>query len=101
MTLSELHAQLKTAGIPVAYNVFKDPQTPPYICYIIVDSDNMPADGGVYHRVDNVQIELYTKFKDQTAESELEDALEGFFWQKNEGPLESENVYLVTYQIQI
>lgn len=101
MTLSELHQKLESTGIPTAYNVFKDPQTPPYICYIVVDSDNLPADGGVYHKVDNVQIELYTSQKDLDAESKVETALSDFFWDKDETPLQDEGVYLVTYQIQI
>lgn len=101
MTLAELKTQLETTGIPVAYNVFKAPQAPPYICYIVTSSDNTLADGHVYNRSDNVQIELYTRFKDSAVENKVEGVLLEFSWEKDETPLEDEDVYLVAYQIQI
>lgn len=99
--MSELHKLLETTGVPVAYNVFKSPQTAPYICYIITNSDNVYADGVVYHKVDNVQIELYTKQKDITIEGKLEKALSSFKYQTDESPLIDEGLYLKTYEIQI
>lgn len=101
MTLEALGEKLKVVGVPVAYNVFKTPQTVPYICYIITNSDNLIADGSVYIRIDKVQIELYTKDKDTTLELKLEQALSDFHYQSNEDYIESENIYLKTYEIQI
>ena len=101
MTLTELKKQLEETGYPVAYNVFKKAQKPPYICYFITDSDNLYADGKVYSKVDNVQIELYTTNKDIKAEEKLEEVLSEFKYQTGESLLEDENIYLKIYEIQI
>lgn len=103
MTLQELEGILSTTGIPVAYNVFKEPQNPPYICYIDTQSDNIGADNEVWAVVQDVQIELYTKIKSPSLESKVETALQNavVFFQSDEEFLDDEKVYVKTYTIQI
>ena len=40
MSNEEIYKILESVGVPVAYNVFKAPQAPPYICYYELYSNN-------------------------------------------------------------
>lgn len=84
MTLTELAQGLKSLGYPVAYSHFKSAQTPPFICYIDVDSENFSADNTTYHEVQNVNIELYTTNKDLVVEKKIKD-----FLKQNKLPFET------------
>ena len=76
MTLQDLNNILKAIGdIPVAYSHFNDSVKPPFITYLVTDSENFIADNQIYKRIDNINIELYTNKKDLEAEKKLEDVL--------------------------
>lgn len=89
MNLTQLHNLLKASGYPVAYSHFKEPQSPPFICYLVNDSNNLMADNKVFKKIDNVSIELYTSKKDLAAESKIEQILDD-----NEIPYETYEVYI-------
>ncbi|EOP94833.1 hypothetical protein IGM_01265 [Bacillus cereus HuB4-4] len=81
MTLAELKKILDATGYPVAYSHFtatpgNPVPEPPYICYFVDGSPNMPADNKVYHKINDVNIELYTIKKDLVAEAKLEQVLD-------------------------
>ncbi|MBY7121775.1 MULTISPECIES: hypothetical protein [Bacillus] len=81
MTLGELTKILEVTGYPVAYSHFiatpgKSVPAPPYICFLVDGSDNLMADNKVYHKINDLNIELYTTKKDLIAESKLEQVLE-------------------------
>lgn len=101
MSLEELGKKLEETGYPVAYNVFNTPQEMPFICYIVTGSNNTSADDRVYHKSDQVQVELYTKLKDKEAEGKVEKALSSFFWQKAEQYIDSERCYEIIYEIEV
>ncbi|MES1051873.1 hypothetical protein FOA24_21870, partial [Bacillus thuringiensis] len=48
---------------------------PPYICFLVDGSANVMADNKVYHKINDVNIELYTTKKDLVAEAKLEKVL--------------------------
>ena len=98
MQLSDLKILLDTIGVSVAFHAFKKPQALPYIVFITPGADNMAADGKVYYSTPRVQVELYTAAKDTVLEGKVESALSSFFWQKDEGYLDDEQMYMVTYQ---
>lgn len=100
MTLAELNNILKATGYPVAYSHFKDPQTPPYLCYLVAYSSNFIADNRVYQKIDNVQIELYTTKKDLAAEAKVEQVLDDneIPYQPTETWLESEQLFQRIYE---
>lgn len=104
-SLEELETLLKTTGIPVAYHHFEseDAAEPPFICYLTPGSNNFAADGVVYHRISEVSIELYTDKKDLPAERSVEDALDsaGFFYNKTESWIESEQLYEVVFNFEM
>ncbi|MEN0650584.1 hypothetical protein NSQ82_16495 [Caldifermentibacillus hisashii] len=108
MTVLELVNILKATGYPVAYSHFESTETnpapdPPFICYVIPDTDNFKADNKVYHKISNVDIELYTDYKDFEAEQKLEDLLELYEipWDSYETYIESEKMYQKLYEVRL
>jgi len=103
MGVVELHTALKSTGIPVAYRKFKKAQTPPYITYYFVGTDNFGADNVVYAKNENYVIELYSRDRDLASEIKIENVLDSseIYWDKDESFIESENLFMMIYEIQI
>lgn len=103
MNLEKIRDLLLSTGLPVAYRCFPIKEAPPlpYICYIVLNSDNFSADGTVYTKIDRVQIELYTREKDVEAETKVENVLSLLFWQKVETYIETEKCYQIAYEIEV
>ena len=108
MTLSELHTMLN--GImgfdgKVAYRAFKKGHAPalPFICYLETQTSNFTADNKVYKVIQEVDIELYSELKDMVSEGLIEDCLNRneIVWEKYEEYISSENMYQITYTINI
>jgi hypothetical protein len=106
MTLAELKSILKQTGYPVAYSHFvstseNPPPKPPFITYLVSFSSNQFADNKVYKKIQNVQVELYTNYKDLTAESTLEDILDAneIPYETTETFIESEQLFQKIYEI--
>ncbi|PEA23090.1 hypothetical protein CN316_20560 [Bacillus cereus] len=83
MTLGELTKILEATGYPVAYSHFtatpgNPVPKPPYICYLVDGSANLMADNKVYHKINDLNIELYTIKKDLVAEAKLEQVLDDY-----------------------
>lgn len=103
MTLQELKIILEQTGFPVAYSHFNEPQTPPFIAYIVDDSSNVFADDNVLHEIENVQIELYTTKKDLTIEKKVKDVLKqnNLPYETSETFIQSENLYQKIYEVSL
>jgi hypothetical protein len=106
MTLAELKQLLDTTGYPVAYSHFNNtaenpPPSPPFITYLEAFSSNQFADNKVYKKVKNIQVELYTNYKDLTAESTLENVLDAneIPYETTEAFIESEQLFQKIYEI--
>lgn len=98
MTLEEFVALFDDQSIPIAFDHFKTAQNLPYLVYIIADNDNLSADNVVYHTTPQIQLELYSETKDTDNEEAVEDIIGSFFYEKNEGYLTDEQMYMVTYR---
>lgn len=105
MTLEDLAGMLEKTGFPFAYDHFAEGESPdpPFICYLLPQSDNFSADGKVYLKVSSVNIELYTDSKDLSVEQKLEAVLDthGIFYDKTEVWIESEKLYEVLYSFEM
>lgn len=101
--IKQINDLLESTGYPVAYRFFpeKDAPSPPFICYLVAYSNNFSADGKAYHNINHIQIELYTKNKDITAEDKVEKALSSFYWEKTEEYIDSEQCYQIIYEIEV
>ena len=103
MTLDKLGNILEAAGIPVAYSHFKDKQKLPFICYKESFTQNFKADNQVYKKRTFVDVELYTKYKDQFIENKIEQILSdnSITWDVVETFIEEENVFQRVYEISL
>ena len=103
--MEKLLSVLNSIGIPYAYDHFAEGESPdpPFICYLLPQSDNFSADGKVYLKVSSVNIELYTDSKDLSVEQKLEAVLDthGIFYDKTEVWIESEKLYEVLYSFEM
>lgn len=103
MTLNKLEEILGNTNYPVKYSHFSKPVTPPYITYIVMRSGNFIADNKVYKKIDNIQIELYTKHKDLEVEKKLEDLLDenDIAYEYDEAWIESEKLFQRIYEVRL
>ena len=96
---------IKAMGIPFAYDHFAEGEAvdPPFICYLLPDSDNFAADGRVYFKANEVHIELYTDTKDLSVEQQVEAVLDaqGIYYDRSEVWIESEKLYEVLYTFEM
>lgn len=103
--MEELAAMIREMGIPFAYDHFAEGESPnpPFICYLLLGSDNFSADGRVYHRISEVRIELYTDQKDPTIEEKVAAVLDehGIFYDQTEVWIDSEKLYEVVFSFGI
>ncbi len=103
--MDDLIRLLEETGIPFAYDHFAEGESPdpPFICYLLPQSDNFSADGRVYLKVSSVNIELYTDSKDLSVEQKLEAVMDAYsiFYDKTEVWIESEKLYEVLYSFEM
>ena len=96
---------MNKTGLPFAYDHFAEGESPnpPFICYLVPNSDNFAADGKVYYKINELHIELYTDCKDLSAEQKLEDVLDAYsiYYEKSEVWIESEKLYEVLYTFEM
>lgn len=90
-------------GLPYAYDHFEkeeSPGSPPFICFLYPESENVFADSRVYQKVKTLRIELYTDNKEPDMETAVEDALDeaGLCYDSSEEYIESEKMYMVTWE---
>lgn len=105
MTLSQFKTMLASTNYPVAYEHFPETDAPtmPFICYAAVGSNNFGADGIVYEKGTMLQVQLFTKTKDEVAEATLEAVFEDnrIYWENTGEYNEDELCYRVIYEVQI
>ena len=100
--MDELVKIMGEMGIPFAYDHFAEGESPdpPFLCYLLPDSDNFAADGRVYYKMSEVRIELYTDFKDMTLEEKVTAVLDnhGIFYEQSEVWIEEEKLYELAFE---
>lgn len=105
MTYDDITNMLEEAGLPLAYDHFAEGESPepPFLIFLFPGSDNMFADNGVYFKISQLNMELYTDKKDPELEEKLEDILTAHEipWEKSEVWIDSEKMYEVLYQTEI
>lgn len=97
--MEELVKIIEEMEIVFAYDHFAEGESPnpPFICYLLLGSNNFAADGRVYHKINEVRIELYTDFKDTSLEEKVTALLDrhGIFYEQSEVWIEEEKLYEV------
>lgn len=105
MNVEEIESMLEEIGIEYRYHHFEESEAvnPPFICWITPGNNNFAADGKVYAKSIELDIELYTDQKDMLLEEKVEQVLEEheIYWKKTETYIESENMYEVLYEMEV
>ena len=73
MELKNIMKLLGGLGIPIAYHHFAEGESPepPFLIYLTPGSHNFSADGMVYFKVKQLDVELYTDKKDLALEEKF------------------------------
>ena len=105
MKIEEFYEKLKTLGYEVAYDHFDEGEAPslPYIIYRYPQSNNFSADGKAYFKIAELDVEIYTKYKDIELEEKVEKLLDEleWFYNKTEDYIETEKMYEVLYEMEV
>lgn len=101
--IMDVYERLVDTRIPFSFNHIPKEQKPqlPYGVYSTERANPFYADGRVYFVFGHLQVELYSRKKDPTLEAEVENALSGLAWTKEEEFLSDEKCYLVTYELEV
>lgn len=100
--MQDLKTLLDQLNIPVAYDHFNTPTTPPFVVFRRYSQSNFGADNKVYEKINNYYIELYTEYKDVELEESLENLLteaDIFFNVEGEEYINDEKMYQIVYSI--
>lgn len=101
MTYKAIKQLIQGIGLPYTYNSFPNniAPIPPYIVFNYPNRDDFGADNINYVNIDVLNLELYTSNKDFELEAEIEAVLKsnGFFYEKSEAYIRTENLYQITY----
>lgn len=104
MTFQQIASMIQGMGLPFTYDSFPNniAPNPPYIVFNYPQSNDFGADNTNYVSIDTLNIELYTSTKDFALESSIESVLNenGFFYEKSESYIRSENLFQITYVTQ-
>ena len=105
MNFEEITAMLDETGYPVAYDHFTEGKAPnpPFIVFLFPRSNNFSADGKVYERINELDIELYTDLKQPDVEAQVEAVLDKheIFYNKSEVWIPEEKLYEVIYTTEL
>lgn len=103
MEAQDLCDGLELTGYPVRYRQFKSAQAPPFICYFFVESADFMADNVNYLKMGDYYVEVYTEDKDLAAEAAVEAQLKalGLAWSKSETFIDTEDMYMVLYEVRV
>lgn len=102
----KVEEMLSPVGVPVAYRQFKPYKnkpvpSPPYLIYLFPSERGYGPDNCnlIIHK--RVSVELYTNAKNTQLEKKVEAAISAYKYEKSEDYIDSENMYMVTYDFNI
>lgn len=105
MTQEDVIRMIEEMGMPYAYDHFVEGESPdpPFLVFLYPRSDNFAADGKVYYKINQLNIELYSDLKDVSLEAKIEAVLDkhGFYYEKTETWIDSEKLYEILYQFEM
>lgn len=103
MNDKEIHEMLDSLEIPYAYHHFSDNVYPPFMIYVDEPPTQIMADGEVYLSVKNYSFELYSDTKDTSLIQKVEKMFSdrGIRYKKEEGWIESEEMFEILFSVQL
>ena len=102
LTTDQIIKLLEDYDVQCTFNHFNEPVTPPYMVYNVSSTDNFNADNVVYHQIDTLEIELYSRVNPLEEERKLEKYLtdNGILWDKSSDTwIDEDKVMMSVYEI--
>lgn len=104
MTISDVKTMIESIGYSCTYYEFQgDAPAKPFIVWYFPQSADFYADGLNYQKIEQLNIELYTRTKDFEAEAAVENVLKsnGFSWTREEQMIDQESGYEVLFMTEV
>ena len=105
MTHKEVNLMVKSMGLPYAYYQFPEntAQAPPFICFFYSGTNDFYADQTNYQRIEQLNIELYTKKKDFALEESIEEILKahGFTYSRQDSYIDGQKMWQMAYEMDV
>lgn len=105
MQIKEFSKLLETSGLPVAYWSFPEKEAPelPYIIYLINNNNDYYADDLNYVDIGEVDVELYSSYKDFKTEGIIEQIFKTnhIKYNKSSFYIKKENMWETLYELEI
>ena len=103
MTYKEIKSMLGNIGLPVVYDHWPENKAPnpPYICFFFPGDNDFIGDNSNYAKIRELTVQLYTDQKDFELEETVEQALSAFVYDRYEEFISDENLYLVSYEMEV
>jgi hypothetical protein len=105
MKYEDIIEMLEELNIPFAYDHFEEGESPdpPFLVFILPQSENFHADDMVYAKFDELVIELYTDAKDPQLEERIESVLaeHELIPERSEVWIDTEKLYEVRYEMTV
>ena len=105
MTYKEVNQMVKSMNLPYAYYQFPDgtAQAPPFICFFYSGTNDLYADQENYQRIEQLNIELYTKHKDFDLEAQIEAVLKanGITFSRQDSYINTEKMWQIAYEMDV
>ncbi len=103
--MDKLLKVIKDIDLPFAYDHFAEGESPspPFLIYLLPNTNHFGADSKVYYKINKVNIEIYTDKKDIDLEKRVETVLDRYsiFYEKSEVWIDSEKLYEVLYTFEM
>ena len=104
-TFEEIKNILDSVGFPYNYDFFPENKVPapPYMVFYYPNRDDFYADDSNFTHIEQLNVELYTEEKNFESEEAVESVLTSnhITFEKQEGYIESENLYEVLYTMEV
>ena len=104
MTFKEVKTMVESIGYPATYYEFQNaPPKKPFVVWYFPRSADFYADGLNYQKIEQLNIELYTREKDFMIEYSVDEILRSYelIYTKVETYLNDEHMYQVLYQTEV
>lgn len=104
-TREEIETMMESMDLPLAYYQFDEgtAQAPPYVVFFYSTDSDVFADDSNYVDKEQLNVELYTRYRDFDLEKQVEAILEsnGFTYGKEASFIESERLYQIAYEMEV
>ena len=104
MTYLDIIAGMESIGLPCSYHKWSQAPALPYTLITHAENDDLMADNHNYFDIGNYRLELYMAVKHPPTEQLVEDWLKAQripYGKSSPGFIDSENMFLTAYNIQL